>query len=135
MDAIIHSISPHSSLRSYVETLPDLTLAKLRKVLCVHYHEKTASELYQQVATVYKQPKEAPQQFLLHALNIQNTVSSASQEADCEINYNFPLIQKTFLKSFETGLKDNILATNLRRTQEGNCNQISALAVQGMHGS
>ena len=116
VDAIIRSISPHSSLRSYVETLPNLSLATLRKVLRVHYREKTASELYQQLATAYQQPKETPQQFLLRALDVRNKVSFASQEADCEINYDFPLIQKTFLKSFETGLRDDILATNLRPT-------------------
>ena len=116
VDAIIRSISPHSSLRSYVETLPALSLAKLRKILRVHYREKTASELYQQLATAYQQPKETPQQFLLRALDVRNKVSFASQEVDCEINYDFPLIQKTFLKSFETGLRDDILATNLRPT-------------------
>ena len=33
IDAIIRSIYPHSNLRSYIEMLPDLTLAKLRKYL------------------------------------------------------------------------------------------------------
>lgn len=75
VDAIIRSISPNSSLRSYVETLFDLSLAKLRKVLRVHYREKTA----------YQQPRETPQQFLLQALDIRNKVSFASQEVDCEI--------------------------------------------------
>ena len=47
MDAVIRAISPHSSLRSYVETLSDLSLAKLRRILCVHYRGKTASKVYQ----------------------------------------------------------------------------------------
>ena len=50
-DAVIRAISPHS-LRSYVETLSDLSLAKLRRILRVHYREKTASEVYKQLATV-----------------------------------------------------------------------------------
>ena len=37
VDAVICAISPHSSLRSYVETLSDLSLAKLRRILRVHY--------------------------------------------------------------------------------------------------
>ena len=41
----------------------------------VHYREKTTSELYQQLATAYQQPKETPQQFLLRALDIRNKVS------------------------------------------------------------
>ena len=52
VDAVIRAISPHSSLRSYVETLSDLSQAKLRRILRVHYREKTASEVYQQLATV-----------------------------------------------------------------------------------
>ena len=70
----------------------------------MHYREKTASELCQ----------ETPQQFLLRTLDVRNKVSFASQEVDCKINYDFPLIQKTLIKSFETGLSDDILATNLR---------------------
>ncbi|KAK3727235.1 hypothetical protein QZH41_006995, partial [Actinostola sp. cb2023] len=64
--------------------------------------------------------KESPQQFLMRALDMRNKVIFVSQEADCDFNYGLKLIQNTFLKSFETGLRDDILATNLRpmlRTQ------------------
>ena len=116
VDAVIRAISPHSSLRSYVETLNDLSLAKLRRILRVHYREKAASEVYQQLATVCQQNNESPQQFLLRALDLRNKVNFASQESDCEFNYGLSLIQKTFVKSFETGLRDDILASNLRAT-------------------
>ena len=36
VDAVIRAISPHGSLRSYVETLSDLSLPKLRRILHVH---------------------------------------------------------------------------------------------------
>ncbi|CAB4018173.1 Hypothetical predicted protein [Paramuricea clavata] len=114
VDAVIRAISLHSSLRSYVETLKDLSLAKLRKILRVHYPEKSASELYQTLATIFQDPKETPQQFLLRSLDLRNKVGFASKESDCEVQYDEPLIQKTFMKSFETGLRDDILAANLR---------------------
>jgi len=60
IDAVIRSISPHSSFRSYVEMLTDLSLAKLRKILRVHYREKFASELYHQLATTFQDAKESP---------------------------------------------------------------------------
>ena len=108
MDAVIHAISPHSSLWSYVETLSDLSLR-------VHYREKTASEVYQQLATVCQHSSgESPQQFLLCALDLHNKVNFASKESDCEFNYGASLIQKTFVKSFETGLRDDILASNFK---------------------
>ena len=116
VDAVIRAISPRSSLRSYVETLSDFSLAKLRTILRVHYREKTASEVYQQFATVCQQSSESPQQFLLRALDLRNKVNFASRESDCGFNYGASLIEKTFVKSFETGLRDDILASNLRPT-------------------
>jgi hypothetical protein len=94
-----------------VETLHDLSLPK---ILRVHYRERSASELYQQLATIFQQPKETAQQFLLRALDLRNKVGFASKESECEVHYDKPLIQKTFMKSFETGLRDDILAANLR---------------------
>ena len=114
IDAVIRAISLHSSLRSYVETRKDLSLPKLRKILRVHYREKSAPELYQNLATIFQEPKETPQQFLLRSLDLRNKVGFASKESDCEVQYDEPLIQKTFMKSFETGLRDDILAANLR---------------------
>ena len=40
----------------------------------------------------------------------------ASQESDCEFNYGPALIQKTFVKSFETGLRYDILESDFRPT-------------------
>lgn len=88
------------------------SLSKLRKILRVHYREKPASELYRQLATVFQQLKESAQQF--RALDLRNKVGFASKEAECEVCYDESLIQKTFIKSFETGLRDDILAANLR---------------------
>ena len=49
-------------------------------------------------------------------MDLRNKVNFASQESDSESNYGPSLIQKTFVKSFETGLRDDILASNLRAT-------------------
>ena len=103
-------------LGAMLRLLSDLSLAKLRRILRVHYREKTASEVYQQLATVCQQSSESPQQFLLRALDLHYKVNFASQESDCEFNYGTSLIQKNFVKSFETGLRDDILASNLRPT-------------------
>ena len=114
IDSIIRSISPHSNLRSYIEMLPDLSLAKLRKLLRLHYREKTASDLYKELSVVCQQAKETPEKFLIRALNLRNKVLFASQEADSKFEYGLSLIQNTFLKALETGLRDDILVTNLR---------------------
>ena len=74
VDAAIGAISLHNTLRSCVETLKDLSLPKLRKILRVHYREKSASELYQNLATIFQEPKETPHQFLSRALDLRNKV-------------------------------------------------------------
>ena len=114
IDAIIRSISPHSNLRSYIEMLPDLTLAKLWKLIRLNYKEKTASELYQELSVVCQNAKESLQQFFLHSLGLRNKVQFASQKGDSKFEYGFPLIQNTFLETIETGLRDDILVTKLR---------------------
>ena len=89
------------------------------------------------MATVRQQSSESPQQFLLRALDLRNKVNFASQESDSEFNYGASLIQKTFAKSFETGLCDDILASNLRPilrtsglTDEELMRQVNELASQ-----
>lgn len=42
VDAVIRASSPHSSLRSYVETLSDMSLVKLLQILRVHCKRKAA---------------------------------------------------------------------------------------------
>ena len=52
-----------------LESLSDLSLPKLRKILRFHYHEKSAPELYQTLANITQLPKEDPLSFLIRALH------------------------------------------------------------------
>eukprot|EP00794_Sanderia_malayensis_P014600 gene14600-16108_t len=113
-DAVIKSISPQSSLRNYVLTMLDRPLSKLRSILRVFFQRKTASDLYKKLVTSSQGPKETPQQFLLRALNSRNKVLFAAQEESSQGEYSQQLVQNTFLKTMETGLRDENLATNFR---------------------
>ena len=62
---------------------------------------------------ICQSPKESPQKFLFRALDLRNKELFVSQENDSKFDYGFPLVQNTFLKSPETGLRDDILVTNL----------------------
>ena len=114
--AVTRSIAPQNFLRSYIENerLKDLTLAKLRKILRLHFREKSAPEVYKELSVICQSPKESPQKFLFRALDLRNKILFVSQEDDSKFDYGFPLVQNTFLKSLETGLRDDILVTNLR---------------------
>ena len=113
-DAVIKSISPQSSLRSYVLTMPDRSLSKLRSNSRIFFQQKTASDLYQKLVTASQEPKETPQQFLLRALDARNKVFFAAQEESLQGEYSQQLVQNTFLESMETGLRDENLVTNFR---------------------
>ena len=113
-DAVIKSISPHSSLRNYVLTSPDHSLKKLRSILRVFFQEKTAADFYQALVTTTQTSKETAQQFLLRALDARNKVFFATQEEKSSDEYPTQLVQNTFLKTVETGLRDESLVTNLR---------------------
>ena len=80
----------------------------------IHYCKKIASELYQQLTTMCQKPKESVQQFLLRIMDARNKVIFASKEADTDFSYGSELVQNTFLKALETGIRDEYLTTSLR---------------------
>ena len=113
-DSVIRAISPSMQLRSYLETISDLTLARLRRILRSHYQEKSATELYRQLTTVVQAAQESPQSFLIRALDLRQKVLFASKEAGAKISYDESLVQKLFLHSLETGLHQEAVRTELR---------------------
>ncbi|CAB4035431.1 Hypothetical predicted protein [Paramuricea clavata] len=50
VNAVVRAVQPGLQLRSYLESVTDLTLPSLRKIIRFHYHEKSATELYQMLA-------------------------------------------------------------------------------------
>ena len=116
---MIRATAPHSSLRSYVGTLCDISLPwKITpNSPCPLYGESCIRGIPTTCNSIYQQSNESPQQFLFRPLDLRNKVDFASQESDCEFNYDLSLIQKTIAKSFETGLHEDFLASSLRATR------------------
>ena len=50
--------------------IKDLTLNRLRNILCSHNGAKNTSEHYQMLASLSQSPKESPQVFLMNALDL-----------------------------------------------------------------
>lgn len=113
-DAVIKAIVPSMQLRSYLESLSDLTLSRLRCILRSHFQEKSATELYQQHTTIVQEPQESPQSFLIRALDLRQKVLFASKEAGAKIKYDESLVQSLFLHSLETGLQQETVRAKLR---------------------
>ena len=112
-NAVIKVVSPHSSLRNYILTLPQRSLKNLRSILRVFFQEKTAADLFQSMVTAFQDPKETAQQFLLRLLDARNRVFFASKEERVKAEYSTQIVKKSFLKAFESGLRDENLVTDL----------------------
>ena len=97
---------PSLPLRSYLESVKDLTLNQLKSILRSHYLEKQGAELYQMLATLSQLPREDPRSFLLRGINIrQKLVLQGSQEDPYNLTYNPEHVQMLFLKSLKTAFQ------------------------------
>ena len=114
VEEVVRAISPGIQLRSYLETASPLTLPKIRKIIRSHFMEKTATELYQELATISQGPKEDPQTFLIRCLEIRQKILFSSKESGATIEYTLDMAQGLFLHALETGLKNESIRTKIR---------------------
>ena len=114
VSAVVRAVQPGLQLRSYLATMVDLTLPRLRKILRFHFHERNATELYQLLTNIAQQPNEDPQSFLMRALTVRQKIISASKESDSGIKYDASSVQSLFLHAVETGLADETIRAKIR---------------------
>ena len=86
----------------------------LKKIIRFHFHESSATELYQTLANITQEPKEDPQSFLIRALTTRQKIIFASKEA--EATYDESSVQGLFLHALETGLIDETTRAKMRPT-------------------
>ena len=113
-EAVINALNPALSLRSYFEGKPDLTLAKLRRIMRSHHQERTATELYHQLSSTLQQPKEKPQEFLIRLLDLKQNILFATQETDSELKYDPTLVNGMFVHSFSLGLQNENIKIEMK---------------------
>lgn len=121
IDGVIRAINPSLQLRSYVEGREhrcdwgeQLTLRELRDILFSHFHEKTPTELYQELCTLSQKPKEEPMAFLIRALDMRQKVMFASESSPNRLQYSAELVQGMFLHALQTGLSNDFIRQELR---------------------
>ncbi|CAH3027981.1 unnamed protein product, partial [Porites evermanni] len=114
VSAVVRAVQPGLQLTSYLETMVDLTLPRLRKILRFHFHERNVTELYQLLTNIAQQPNEDPQSFFMRALIVRQKIISASKESDSGIKYDASSVQSLFLHAVETGLADETIRAKIR---------------------
>ena len=111
--AILRAFTPGLSVRTYLETVLDLTLPRLLQILRTHFKEKSATELYQELSTMTQEPGEDANKFLIRALEVRQKVLFVS-ETDEGVHYNPTLVQGLFLQTLEVGLIQEAIRTKIR---------------------
>lgn len=114
VDAVIRAISPGSQLRSYLEGKPNLTLPTLRCILRSHFQEKSATELYKQLASEVQNSKETPQSFLMRVLDLRQKVLFASQESESGLQYDPVLVQRMCFHTLLTGFQNDSIRIDMQ---------------------
>ena len=110
--AVVNSISGDLTIRKYLETImKDLTLTKLKQHLRAHFKQKNSTELYQELINMSQKPDEDPQNFLMRALIIRQSILV---NTDDDMGYDSLLVQKMFLKTAESGLREESIRSKLR---------------------
>ena len=123
VSAVVSAVQPVLQL-SYLETMVDLTLPRLRKILRFHFHERNATELYQLLTNIAQQPNEDPQSFLMRALTVRHRIINSSKESDSGIKYDASSVQSLFLHAVETGLADETIRAKISHSLLGRCDRI-----------
>ncbi|KAL7883023.1 hypothetical protein SRHO_G00006810 [Serrasalmus rhombeus] len=114
VDAVIRAIAPGMQLRSYLEGKANLTLPILHRILCSHYQERSATELYKQLTSEVQGIKETPQAFLIRALDLRQKILFALQESESGLKYDPGLVQNLFLHAVLTGLQNDNIKRDLQ---------------------
>ena len=114
VQSVVRSISPHLQFRSYLESMPELELPRLRKLLRSHYQEKKATELYTNLATMKQEQNESHLDFVMRALDLRQKIIFSSKESESEIYYEPCLVQALMLHTIQTGLANESIRSQIR---------------------
>ena len=106
-------MAPNLRLRNVLETMTDLTLSRLMKLLQAHFEEGNAPELCGQLTLMCQLSEESTYQFVIRCLEMRQKVIIASEQSD-EITYNPNLVQHLFLRTLERGIPSPYRLSEIR---------------------
>ena len=113
-DEVIRICSPDIELGELLESDPSLTLAKLRKILRVHFHEPDSSKLFSDLSRTRQSADQRPTEFAEHLINISQRILFVSKEAGCVVQFNEPTVRTQLVATLISGLKNNNIRNELK---------------------
>ena len=104
--AVLKAVGP-KHLKTYLAVVPELTTVKLTQILRLHYQEKSATELYQELISMKQKAGEKAIEFVVRAFETREKILVASKE-EGEVPYDKQQVQKLCLSTIESGIDKDI---------------------------
>ena len=98
---MISSMVSGLTLRTVLETTPNLTLDRSTEFLEAHYEQKNGHDLCNTITNMLHFPKESGYTFVMRCLELCQKILLVSEKS-CELSYSPGFINKLFLR-FERG--------------------------------
>ena len=112
--ALRKAVSPGTELRTVLDAKVDITLETMLTFVRGYLHEKTATELYQELNSMSQKDDEDPQTFVLRAMGVRERIVKASAADTTGIPYDSKMIQSLFLHTIRTGLNDIAIKSDVK---------------------
>ena len=94
-DAVIKSIAPDLTLRTYLEGKDNLSLKTLSRIFRSHFKEPNATSLFTELCNSKQLPSESAQEFVGRLMSLRQKMLFISKEDNC--GYSEALVQDRFL--------------------------------------
>ena len=112
MVAVKKAIVPSSTLRSYIDSKPDLQLKDILAFLRDFYAEKTAAEWYTELTNCAQKIDEKPLEYILRTLETRQRVIAASNAEEGQFDQH--LVNTTFCRAARTGLRSEAIRNHMK---------------------
>lgn len=113
-EEVVRAVSPDLQLRSFLEGKADLTLQRLRRILRAHFQEQDPTTLFNTLSNSSQQSTETALDFVIRLMNLRQKIMFVSKEVDDRFEYSEPLLQKQFLHSVVTGLRNESVKNEIK---------------------
>ena len=97
---MISSIVPGLTLRTVLETTPNLTFDRLTQFLEAHYEQKNAQDLCNTMTNMLQFPEESVYAFVMRCLEVRQKILLVSEKS-CDLSFSPGFINKLFLRTIE----------------------------------
>ena len=113
INAVISSMVPGLTLRTVLETTPNLTLDRLTQFLEAYYKQKNAHDLCTRMTNMLQFLEESVYAFVMWCLEVRQKILLVSAKS-CDLSYFPGFINKLFLRAIERGVSNPFVVHEIK---------------------